>query len=100
MEVIFNDLYHYPITFARESYDIGKGRSFSITLTYSEELMDELENFFKNTQIISIEIQNSIKERIYYTDKIINCERIYYNMNKDNTTSSLIIDFTKRSDNE
>lgn len=100
MEVIFNDQYSYPITFARESYEIGKGRNFSITLIYSNELMDELEDFFEKTKILNIKILNGLKEEIYFTDKFINVERIYYNMNRDNTTSSLIVDFSKRSDNE
>lgn len=100
MEVIFNDQYNYPITFARESYEIGKGRNFSITLIYSNELMDELEDFFEKTKILSIKILNGLKEEIYFTDRFTNVERIYYNMNRDNTTSSLIVDFSKRSDDK
>ena len=95
MEVIFNNLYHYPISYDRQSFDTANGEGLYITFNYSQKLYEELLEFFNTTNITDIKIIKNEKE-IYMTNIFTKFIQINSNFS-NNSDEILTINFIKKS---
>ena len=75
MEVVFNDEKTFLLTYIREQYEIGKGRSLLLNIPYTEEIMDEIENYFESTTPYDIKVYNN-KALVYSTTKYIIIDKV------------------------
>lgn len=99
MKAIFNDQYEYPIEFARESYNGKDGyKSFTISLKYSNNKEEELEQFFKSTIINNIKIINSEEKELYSTNVLILLNQMYININNNSDNTRINLEFVERVD--
>lgn len=95
MEVVFNNQYTYPISYARQGYDKFNGEGLYISFNYSQELYEELLEFFNTTDITNIKIIKNEKE-IYTTDIFVNFMQMNNNFS-DSADAILSVNFIKKS---